>query len=139
MSRTVTFVSHLSSGTAFFDRTRPLNLEEYAFRYMSKSYGKINEKKINRFEWVKTFLYPGRQYVYCGAPSLQGTSKEARLPENLEGQFSCLHRTTQRQVGTPALIIYFPGKVRNIKTNCEPRNKQFGFQSLNKQQKELNR
>jgi hypothetical protein len=63
---------------------------------------------------------------------------EVRLPENLEGQFPGLHWTTQRQVGTPTLIIYFAGKVRNIETNSEPHIKHFRFQSLTKEQKEQN-
>jgi len=63
---------------------------------------------------------------------------EVRLPENLEGQFSRLHRTTQHQVGTPTLIIYFAGKVRNIETNSEPHIKHFRFESLTKEQKEQN-
>jgi hypothetical protein len=71
-----------------------------------------------------------------GIFSPEDINMEIRLPENLEGQIPHLHWTTQRQVATPTLIIYFPGKVRNIETNSERRNKHFRFQSLPKEQKE---
>jgi len=76
--------------------------------------------------------------IQRGTVSPGDINMEVRLPENLEGQFSRFHWTTQRQVGTPTLIIYFAGKVRNIETNSEPRIKHFRFESLTKEQKEQN-